>query len=60
MWYTIKVNMDNAAFCDTPTSELVDILHKAVHRIDRNGYEEGFKLFDTNGNEVGYAKETED
>lgn len=48
----ITVKMDNAAFGETPASELARILRDLAHEIENNG-EEGCPLFDYNGNKVG-------
>jgi len=59
MWYTIKLNIDNAAFCDEPKPEIARILYVLSQTINGGGATDR-KLYDINGNEVGEAKITED
>lgn len=52
MEFTLKINMDNAAFEDQGI-ELSRILHKLAKKTEDMIIEEGGKIMDINGNSVG-------
>jgi len=49
--FAIKMNCDNAAFEDTPLSEVCRILREIAQKTE-NGQDAG-TIFDINGNEIG-------
>ena len=54
----IKINCDNAAFEDDPTSEVARILRDIADRVHGDtGFSPGrdYTLRDANGNEVGFC-----
>jgi len=57
MEFTIKINMDNAAFSENPNDELLRVIAQATRKIDNNCIDDllddVYKLRDTNGNIVG-------
>lgn len=57
MTFIVKIDCDNAAFGDSPDMEVVRILRELAVRIWKAGLPEGgeMKLFDVNGNAVGFA-----
>ena len=52
MEFTVKFNMDNAAFTDYPEAEVSRILNKAIDQVN-SGNMEGLSIVDINGNKVG-------
>lgn len=54
----ITVRMDNAAFGDTPASELARILRDLAKHIENGDTDR--RLMDSNGNRVGAFEITED
>lgn len=59
MKFTLSIDTDNAAFEDNGTGEeLASILLFLVRDLKKNGTAPGFsqKVFDTNGNKVGFAR----
>lgn len=59
MTYRITINMDNAAFADSPGTEIGRILQEQVHILEGvTDMRPGDKtvLIDVNGNVVGEAK----
>lgn len=50
---TIKINCDNAAFCDVPYEELSRILADLAERIQSSQKIEEQSIRDFNGNDVG-------
>ncbi len=57
MELVIKINIDNAAFCDIPGQEVAEILRKYCDKIEENDdIKSLFERFnDSNGNRVGTA-----
>jgi len=51
MKFTLKINMDNSAFDETPEQELKRILGKIAKRIEAGATSE--TVLDTNGGAVG-------
>lgn len=60
MKITIEIEMGNSSFDDS--HELDRVLQQAATRISHIGHETAndFKLFDSNGNRVGFCKITEE
>jgi len=51
---TIRINMDNAAFCDCPELEVSRILKDYAEKIEKYGLDhEKLTLHDFNGNNIG-------
>lgn len=57
MRYTVKIQMDNAAF-EYKALEVISILNTLVSLINENGILPQQTLMDSNGNHVGSAKVT--
>lgn len=56
--FTVVIDLDNAAFDDTPESEVARILRKLTKDIENDGpFADGdvYVLRDVNGNRVGQA-----
>ena len=55
--FTLRFEMDNAAFSECPAEECRDILRAIAARIERNGFPydstESWPIRDTNGNRIG-------
>jgi hypothetical protein len=55
--FRVEVNTENAAFDDHPEMELARILRDLADRVQLNGLQGSYPIFDVNGNRIGYAKE---
>lgn len=58
--FTLRINCDNAAFCDDdgdpmPETEVCRILVNLTKGLERFGACSKYTLYDSNGNEVGTA-----
>jgi hypothetical protein len=53
MYITIKINCDNAAFCDSPYEELSRILSTLAEEMQEHGEIIEKNITDFNGNNVG-------
>ena len=57
--FKLEIETGNAAFDDTPASEIARILRHLAERLETNGAPESgdaFTLHDYNGNRVGWAR----
>lgn len=56
MQFYLQIDCDNAAFEETPASEIARILRDAAKRVedDADGLDERAPLYDANGNKVGW------
>lgn len=52
----ITINTGNAAFEDSPATEIARILHKLAGTIEQWGWPQFSTLYDINGNSVGMVK----
>lgn len=60
MNFSLTIDCGNAAFDETPASEVARILRELAHRLEQDGvlsseHGNAFRLFDSNGNRVGLA-----
>ena len=56
---TIEIDLGNAAFDEEPMSETARILRELATRIEDRGAPIDVKLYDINGNRVGFARHSE-
>ncbi|MDR9836814.1 MULTISPECIES: hypothetical protein [Herbaspirillum] len=60
MQASIKIDMGNAAFENSPSSEVARILRELADKVEDRGVSigDGIKLYDVNGNNVGQFEVT--
>lgn len=57
--YVLQFDTGNAAFVDYGRdAEVATVIRRAADKIERDGLDEGFKVYDTNGNSIGHFAET--
>ena len=55
--FTVTIRMDNAAFDESPMTELGRIMRRLANDINRGDFAtDDVTLFDVNGNPVGFAR----